>query len=54
MERQIMYENEMCKLTGLFASCNSCDRVIWEEENDREAYIEDGRGYCKECREETK
>jgi hypothetical protein len=51
--RKPMYENEMCEEVGLIAACNSCERIIYEDENDKAEYIEDGRGYCKECREES-
>jgi hypothetical protein len=47
-ERQPMYENEMCRSVGLRATCNSCDRIIFEDENWKEDFSENG-GYCPEC-----
>jgi hypothetical protein len=52
-KRKPMYENEMCREVGLMASCNCCDRIIFEDENYLQEYIESG-GYCKECNEEIK
>lgn len=49
-ERNPMYENDMCKSVGLIATCNCCDRIIFEDENYLNEYIESG-GYCKECNE---
>lgn len=49
--RKPMYENEMCQSVGLIATCNCCDRIIFEDENYKEQYIE-SHGYCKECNEE--
>ena len=50
-ERKPMYENEMTKAVGLIATCNGCDRIIFEDENWKEQYI-DSHGYCRECCEE--
>ncbi len=49
--RKFMYENAMCEAVGLIATCNNCDRIIYEDENYKEEYIE-SHGYCKECNEE--
>lgn len=50
-DRKPMFENSQCEQVGLFATCNCCDRVIYEDENYRDQYIESG-GYCKECNSE--
>lgn len=50
--RKPLYENEMCKLEGLRATCNNCDRIIFEDENYLNEYIESG-GYCRQCNEES-
>jgi hypothetical protein len=50
-DRKPAHENEMCKQVGLMATCNSCDRIIFEDENYMEQYVESG-GYCKECAEQ--
>lgn len=50
-ERKPMYENEMCRVSGLVATCNCCDRIIFEDEKWKKGYIESG-GYCKECSKE--
>jgi hypothetical protein len=42
------YENEICKSVGLIATCNSCDRIIFEDENFMEEYSNNG-GYCSDC-----
>lgn len=46
------YENDDCRRVGLMASCNACDRVIFEHENDMPAFTASG-GYCAECRAEV-
>ena len=46
-----MYENEMAKAVGMMATCNCCDRIIYEDENWHKQYVETG-GYCKQCHEE--
>jgi len=51
--RKILFENEMCKSVGLYATCNACDRIIFEDEGWLEEYKEYG-GYCKECCEDVK
>jgi len=33
------------------ASCNGCDRIIFEDENDMPSYTA-SHGYCRECRRE--
>lgn len=43
-----MYENAMTESVGMKATCNSCDRIIYEDENWKEQYKENG-GYCKDC-----
>ena len=48
--RKPAFENDMCKLVGLRATCNSCDRIIFEDENYIKQYQKNG-GYCKECNE---
>jgi hypothetical protein len=53
MNRKPMHQNEIARLVGMFATCNACDRIIYEDENDLKAYKEDGRGYCKHCRAEA-
>lgn len=50
-DRQPMFENEMCESVGLMATCNSCDRIIFADENWMEGY-QDSAGYCRECLEE--
>lgn len=47
-DRKPMYENPMTKAAGLMATCNACDRIIWQDENWREQYVQSG-GYCREC-----
>lgn len=47
-QRQPMYENEMCKAVGMIASCNECDRIIFDDENHKEKYTASG-GYCSHC-----
>lgn len=49
--RKYLYENVYMMALGIRASCNGCDRLIFEDENDREAFTRSG-GYCKECRQE--
>lgn len=51
--RKPMYENEMCKSVGLMATCNACDRIIFEDEKWKKEYSNNG-GYCKECADEIK
>lgn len=46
--RKPAYENDMCKSVGMMATCNSCDRIIFEDETWMEKYSNNG-GYCKEC-----
>lgn len=48
IERRPLYENIYCKAVGLRASCNACDRIIWEGEKFFEG------GYCEECAKEVK
>ena len=48
-KREPMYENDDCRRVGLMATCNACDRIVFEDENDREAFVAAG-GYCSECR----
>lgn len=36
--RIILFENEMCRTFGLYASCNCCDRIIFEDEMSAEWY----------------
>ena len=50
--RKVQYENAMCKAVGLICTCNACDRIIYEDENYLQQYIESG-GYCRECNEEN-
>lgn len=50
-KRQPMYENEMCKAVGLIATCNACERIIFEDENWQQGYTEN-HGYCRGCAEE--
>lgn len=50
-KRKPLYENEMCESVGLMATCNSCDRIIFEDENWLDEYKENG-GYCKDCKPE--
>lgn len=47
-DRKPAYENSMAESIGLMATCNSCDRIIFEDENYMEKYSENG-GYCKDC-----
>jgi len=51
--RRPMYENKMCKSVGLIASCNNCDRIIFEDEKWLQGYKKSG-GYCRECSKEIK
>ena len=46
--RKPMFENEMCKEAGVMATCNACDRIIFEDEKFKKKYKNNG-GYCKEC-----
>lgn len=50
-DRKPMYENDMCRAVGLMATCNGCDRIIYEDENYLQQYIA-SHGYCRECNEE--
>lgn len=50
-ERKPLYETPQAKAVGMRATCNSCDRIIFEDENWLQGYIDSG-GYCKECAEE--
>lgn len=50
-KRKPLFENAMCESVGLVATCNCCDRIIFEDENYLEQYKESG-GYCKDCNEE--
>lgn len=50
-KRKPMYENVMCEVAGLIATCNSCDRIIFEDEKWKKGYVKNG-GYCKECSKE--
>ena len=45
--KQPVFENEMCKSVGMWCTCNSCDRIIFEGEK----YYEGG--YCEECAKEV-
>lgn len=47
--RKPLYENQMCKEVGLIASCNGCDRVIFEDEKWLKQYTSNG-GYCSDCK----
>ena len=49
--RKPMFESFMCESVGLIATCNSCDRIIFEDENYKKEYIASG-GYCKQCNDE--
>ena len=49
--RKPAYESLMAKSCGMMASCNSCDRIIWEDENCMDSYMEND-GYCPECAKE--
>jgi hypothetical protein len=49
-DRKPMYENDMCRASGLIAACNCCDRIIFEDENDLNSYQDSG-GYCSWCRD---
>jgi hypothetical protein len=49
--RKLHFENEMCEAVGLMTQCNSCDRIIFEDEFDEETYYP--MGYCKECYNEA-
>lgn len=49
--RKILFENEMTRSVGMFASCNNCERIIFEDEMTAEQYTE-GHGYCPECSNE--
>jgi hypothetical protein len=49
--RKILFENEMCRKAGLIATCNSCDRIIFEDENLNNEY--QNTGYCPECNKKT-
>ncbi len=46
--RKILFENEMCRTTGLMATCNCCDRIIFYDEMTAEQYKE-SYGYCPQC-----
>ena len=46
VDKKPVYENEMCKSVGLWASCNACDRIIFEGQK----YYEGG--YCEHCKTE--
>ena len=50
--RKILFENEMCRSVGTMATCNCCDRIIFEDEMTAEEYTAN-HGYCKECNNET-
>lgn len=50
-ERKPMFENKMTKKVGLMATCNSCDRIIFEDEKWKSQYKKNG-GYCKQCQNE--
>lgn len=50
-DRKPMYENDFAKSVGMMATCNNCDRIIYEDEEWKDKYIETG-GYCRECSEE--
>jgi len=50
--RKILFENKMCRISGLMATCNCCDRIIFEDENWLDDYQESG-GYCRECANEA-
>jgi len=50
-QREPMYESDMCKSVGMFMSCNSCDRIIFEDENWTAEDYQDNAGYCRECAE---
>lgn len=50
-DRKPMFENDMCKQVGLIATCNACDRVIFEDEKFKTRFKKNG-GYCAECDEE--
>jgi len=50
--RKPLFENAMAESVGMRATCNECDRIIWEDENWLENYIDNG-GYCKDCRPEA-
>jgi len=47
-KRKPMYENALTKKYGMVASCNACDRIIFEDEKWKRQYTKSG-GYCKEC-----
>ena len=51
-ERKPAFENDACRHVGLMATCNACDRIIWEDEDWMGRYAENA-GYCRECDEET-
>lgn len=51
-DRKPMYENEMCRSVNMMATCNGCDRIIFEDENYLQEY-KDSAGHCKECNELT-
>ena len=49
--RKILFENEMTKSVGVYATCNACDRIIFEDEMRADQYIE-ARGHCPQCKKE--
>lgn len=49
--RKILFENEMTEIVGMYASCNNCERIIFEDEMTAEQYTE-AHGYCPECKTE--
>ncbi len=50
--REPLYENEICRDRKIPCSCNSCDRIIYEDEMKPEEYTNNG-GYCPECFDEV-
>lgn len=48
VERTPMFENDMCKSVGLMATCNACERIIYEDEQWKDQYSTNG-GYCSDC-----
>lgn len=50
--RKILFENEVAEMMGMYASCNACDRIIFEDEMKAHEYT-DCRGYCPQCKEES-
>lgn len=51
VERSFLYENDVCEMMIIPASCNCCDRIVYADEMTAEQYTSNG-GYCPECGED--